>query len=60
MKRKLGLFVSIMLFIGFIAGCSQKTNYATDEPFVLFTYSPAGPDDFRNMYSPLAGVTDPE
>ena len=51
MKKKLGLFVSIMLFIGFIAGCSQKTNYATDGPFVLFTYSPAGPDDFRNMYS---------
>lgn len=50
-KKKLGLFVSIIFFIGFTASCSQKTNYATDGPFVVFTYSPAGPDEFRNMYS---------
>lgn len=48
----------MMLFFVFIASCSQKTNYETDGPFIIATYSPAGPDDFRNMFSHIVSIRD--
>lgn len=52
---KLVLFIVILLLL---TSCSAKTNYATDEPFIIVKYSPAGPDDYRNLYSHNYSIAD--
>src|SRR5690625_6043721 len=42
------LFFTLMVFL--VVGCTDKYNYATDEPFIVVTSYSAGPDDYREMY----------
>lgn len=49
MKIYIG-FLFILLLSFFLIGCSDKTNYTTDEPFIIVTYLPARLDDYRNTY----------
>src|SRR5690625_848844 len=35
----------------FLVGCMKNYDFATEEPFIIVTISPAGPDDYRNLYS---------
>lgn len=49
-------FVYFVLLLVFIGGC-QQINYETNGPFVIATSSPAGPEEYRNMYSSNVAVT---
>src|SRR5690625_2341592 len=35
----------------FLVGCMKNYDFASEEPFIIVTISPAGPDDYRNLYS---------
>ena len=50
MKKRVLWIVMILLGVSFMTGCTAKKNYAEDEPFVIVTSAPAGPDDYRNMF----------
>lgn len=49
MKRN-SIFLTMLLSALLLIGCNSKTNYAIDEPFIIVSYAPAGPDDYRNLY----------
>src|SRR5690625_4136374 len=42
------LFFTLMVFL--VVGCTNKYNYATNEPFIVVTSYSAGPNDYREMY----------
>lgn len=51
-KHTIGRYSTfVCLLIILISGCSNTYDYAKDEPFVTASFSPAGPDDFRNLIS---------
>lgn len=49
MRRNIS-FVLFMLLLIFLIGCNEMENYVTEEPFVIASWSPAGPDHVRNFY----------
>ena len=49
-SRKTSLFLCCLLFILLLIGCTKKYDYATDGPFIITSWYPAGADDYRNMY----------
>ncbi|SDZ09605.1 hypothetical protein SAMN05421736_10658 [Evansella caseinilytica] len=50
MKRCIKLFPFLILLL-VMTGCNETTNYEADGPFIVVTSSPAGEDDFRNLFS---------
>lgn len=51
MKKIFVLLLPVMVLLPLISSCNTKTNYATDEPFIIITIQPAGEDDYRNLFS---------
>lgn len=49
--------IIIILFIIIAGGCS-KPDYETEDPFIITTHTPAGPDHYRNMYSRNVAIYD--
>lgn len=58
MKRHIKLFLFILLIIAVMASCNKEFDYETEEPFIVVTSSPLGPDDFRNLYSSNYAIYD--
>lgn len=48
MKRRVVLILLFLILV--LVSCAEKMNYATDKPFIVVTYSPAGPDEYRNLF----------
>src|SRR5699024_2115638 len=48
-KTLCGIFICVCVVL--LTGCTEKYDYATDEPFIIASWSPAGPGDFRKMYN---------
>ncbi|MFA8438385.1 hypothetical protein [Pueribacillus sp. YX66] len=51
MKRTIKMNLAILFLFMLMSGCSQKTNYETDGPFIIVKTAPAGPDDVRNLFT---------
>ncbi len=58
MRKRINVFIFIILFFGLIIGCIPKTNYETGRPFIIFSYTPAGPDEYRNMFTRNYSITE--
>jgi len=50
-KTKFLLYFLFCFITLFLVGCMKSYDFATEEPFIIVTISPAGPDDYRNLYS---------
>jgi len=58
MRQRIYLFIFMILLSALVVGCSTKTNYETDGPFIIFSHSPAGPDEYRNMFARNYSITE--
>lgn len=49
-SSKILLVISLFILILVVSACKQQLDFTEEGPFIILTFQPAGPDDYRNLF----------